>query len=90
MLGPAHGHHFPEKTLLRTRMGDWWKYEVAFRAKCTCGAERDVPMGSILKMFGQEHQFDEPRDIPRLARALVCGSCGRKGQATVRLVQPGS
>jgi hypothetical protein len=69
-----------------TRMGDWWSKGYTIRALCQCGAERQVPSASILKLFGQEHHWKEGFDNERMAKALVCGTCKRKGLATVRVV----
>ncbi len=86
MLGPAS--HRPNRTasISEIRSGDWWERGITFRALCPCGVERPVPQHAILKMFGQEHHYNEARDIPRIAKALECSTCGRKGQASVRMV----
>ncbi len=70
-----------------TRMGDWWSRGYSLRALCPCGAERPVPAAAVLKLFGEEHHFQEPADNARIAKALVCGSCGKKGLASVRVVR---
>jgi hypothetical protein len=72
-----------------SRIGDWWRYGISLRALCLdCGAERQIPPARILTFFGgDEHRFNLDRDGPRLANALVCGSCKAKGRATVRLVK---
>jgi hypothetical protein len=74
----------PDLALIR--LGDWWHYSITLRALCPCGAERPIPMASVLKMFGPEQRWHEGHDNQRLAKALVCGTCGQKGRASVMVV----
>ena len=68
------------------RLGDWWSHNITLRALCPCGAERPIPMAPVLKMLSQEHHWHEGRDEPRIAKVLVCGTCGQKGRASVMVV----
>lgn len=43
-------------------------------------------MASVLKMFGPEPRWHEGHDDKRLAKVLVCGTCGQKGRASVMVV----
>ncbi len=72
----------------RLKVGQWYASGYRIRALCKCGAEREVPTGSIVRLFGANHYFEEAHDMPRLVKALVCGSCKERGKATAVLVKP--
>lgn len=84
ILGPKPGGNPFDTSLV---VSNWWRTGISLRALCTCGAERQVPTVSIIALLGDGHHFDEARDLPRVANALRCGTCGEKGRATVRLVR---
>jgi hypothetical protein len=86
ILGPRPQEWGPAP--ISITVGDWWQYGTHLRATCSCGADREIPASSVIKLLGAGHHFNEAVDLPRITRALVCGSCGKKGSAIVRLVQP--
>lgn len=56
------------------------------RALCSCGAERVVPTYTLIQKLGPGKMLTG-KDLPDLAKRMLCGSCKKRGNVSLKIVR---
>lgn len=75
-----------EVPLHSIRLADWWRTGITMRALCSCGAERQVPIHGLLKVYKDDGRIAEGM-LPSIAEKVRCLSCGKRGSVSLRIVR---
>lgn len=77
---PGPASHLSEKDVTPQTLpfSEWYKRQWRLQAQCQCGRTRDVHMGAVLNLMGEQAAFTEG-NARRIAAATKCIECGRRG-----------